>query len=644
MNEIELFLKDPYNYIENAKLKDLIDLAKKADSSYYNEKYQQPIMTDDEYDMIIDRIKILSPNNKYLTKTKVSMQEIDIKYKKKLPYKMGSMDKLRPENIDILNKFIKKYDGPWIVSDKLDGISALYVIKSNEKKLYTRGDGITGTDISNLLELININLDIKIDCAIRGELIISKENFKKYKEMANARNMVAGIVNSKKINKNNAKDIDFIAYELIDPWEPSYINQFKQLKKLKSNIVDHTVINKLNMTILSDMLKNTKINSNYECDGIILSYNNPKQRVEEGNPDYAFAFKNIEELEKAIVNVKMVEWNVSKDGYIIPKLILEPTKLSGVIINSVTAFNAKYILDNSIGKGTIIKLIRSGDVIPHILEIIKKSDKPQMPNIPYEWNKSGINIITKSNSRQQKIKELSFFCEKLDINNISEGIIEKFIDANIDSIPKILSIKKSDLTNVSNFKDKMINKIYDNIHYTIQNITLLDFMTASNIFGHGISYKKIKKILDNYPDILLLYIENSKKIMIDKIVNINGFDYITAKQFVKNLPIFLHLLNKIPLDIQNRLITNINNNNDNNNNNKFTNLIIVFSGFRNKEWEKIIENNGGEINNTISKNTSLLVSTKEDILKNTNTKIINAKKLNINILNKEEFYDQYINI
>lgn len=66
-----------------------------------------------------------------------------------------------------------------------------------------------------------------------------------------------------------------------------------------------------------------------------------------------------------------IEWNISKDGYIKPTIILEPTNIGDVEISRTTGFNAKYIYDNNIGKGTIVKLIRSGDVIPHIVEIIK---------------------------------------------------------------------------------------------------------------------------------------------------------------------------------------------------------------------------------------------------------------------------------
>jgi len=384
-------------------------------------------------------------------------------------------------------------------------------------------------------------------------------------------------------------------------------------------------------------------NAEYECDGIIIAYNSPEERIESGNPDYAFAFKNLAEQETAIVTVKYVEWNISKDGYIKPKLVLNPTKLSGVIIKNVTAFNAKYIVENKIGPNTQIKLVRSGDVIPHILEIIKSSKEPQMPiDIEYEWNDSNVDIVTKNDSIEQKIKELSYFCAKLDIKNVSEGVITKFIDAGIDTIPKILLVTKTDLMEVENFKDKMINKIYDNIHSKIQIMTLLEYMVASNTFGHGLGEKKLKKILEIHPDIIYQYIEKQPSILINLIKDIDGFDTISATQFITRLPKFLELLNQTPIEIQSRILLEVQEIKVPIPGNKLLGLKIVFSGFRNKDWETIIESQGGEITTTISKNTYLLVTTKEDIEKNTNAKIVKAFELGIKVIDKETFNKEYI--
>ena len=648
MTNLERFLKDPYEFIESASIKDLIDIAKQADNAYYNN--DNPIMEDDEYDLIIDRIKQLDKTNAYLVNpAHQQIQKVISKNKVTLPYTMGSMNKVKPDNIDFINNFKNKYKDNWIISDKLDGVSALLVIDNVAKQynLYTRGNGTIGTDITNLLDIINIkfNKTIKTKLVVRGELIMSKQKFKKYADtMANARNMVSGIVNAKTIDTTRAKDIDFVAYEVVEPWL-SYTEQFSLLNKHKILTVNHIQTKDISVPNLCKLLKERKAESEYECDGIIIAYNTPSERVPIGNPDYAFAFKNVAELETAIVTVKQVEWNVSKDGYLKPILILEPIKLSGVMIKRVTAFNAKYIVDNSIGAGTKIKLVRSGDVIPHILEVVKKSKIPDMPEDAnsYEWNESNVDIIVKNNSIEQKIKELSFFCSKLDIKNVGEGVIAKMIEVEIDTIPKILTVTKADLSEVENFKDKMVDKVYDAIHNKAKEMTLIEFMAASNAFGHGMGERKIKKILETHPDIIYLYIETDKNKLIEMIKKIDGFDTITATQFITKMSVFLELLHKIPLQIQNRLLFDTSGAENSKKNVKQLSAKIVFSGFRNKEWEKVIEEKGGEITTSVSKNTTILVTTKEDIENGTNAKLLKAKDIGVKILSKEQFEKDYIN-
>jgi DNA ligase (NAD+) len=182
MTNLERFLKDPYEFIETASIKDLIDIAKQADDAYYNN--DDPIMEDDEYDLIIDRIKQLDKTNAYLVKpAHQQIQKVTSKNKVTLPYTMGSMNKVKPDNIDFINNFKNKYKDNWVISDKLDGVSALLVIDpiTKQNNLYTRGNGTIGTDITNLLDIINIkiNKNIKTKLVVRGELIMSKSKFKK---------------------------------------------------------------------------------------------------------------------------------------------------------------------------------------------------------------------------------------------------------------------------------------------------------------------------------------------------------------------------------------------------------------------------------------------------------------------------------
>ena len=610
MELVDKFQKDPNDFIENNNnIKQLIKLAKFLSSKYHS---SAPIVSDEEYDLLIDAIRYLEPNNSFFKEIGTDCKQNNIV---ELPFYMGSMDKIKNSK-DVID-WSHKYDGPYYISDKLDGISALLELdKKNGNKLYTRGNGLKGNDITPLIKYLNIpQLDAEY-VVVRGELIMCKDKFKKYSgKMANARNLVCGTVNSKKVNKERMNDIDFVAYEIVEPWLPVK-DQFNALKIHKFKTVFNTVLDNIDIDNLSSLLKERKDNSEYDIDGMIVSYGKPKKRLEKGNPDYAFAFKQTFESQTVNVTVLDVEWNESKDGYLKPRLILEPTKLSGVTIKYVTAFNAKYVQDNNIGPNTIIKLVRSGDVIPHILQVVK-STKAKMPDIDYIWTDTKVDIIAKKQSMDGLIQSLTFSVQKLKIKNVNEGIIKKLVEKDIKTIIDLLNMSEDFLLKIDGFKEKKANLVINSIQEALKTMTLLDFMVASNTLGRGLGEKKIKKILDTYPNI----IAEHKKDVYNKILNLEGFDEVTTKLFTNNLDDFIKLFNKLPSKLQKQLLIIKEKKNVNN---RFKDLKIVFSGFRNKEWEQTIEEGGGKVVSTVSKNTDILIAKKEDIENADNSKIKKA--------------------
>lgn len=615
---LKQFLEDPFNYVEKAKLSDITKLIKYANDSYYNTDKQ--LMSDEEYDLLKDELMKRKPDHKLL---KDIGSKVHSKKKVELPYHMGSMDKIKPGK-QLVEKWIKKYKGPYVVSDKLDGTSGLLVLP--DKKLYTRGNGKVGTDISSLIPFINGIPNTKKKLVIRGELIISKANFKKFsKQYTNSRAMVNGLINKKCAVPEELKYIDFVAYELVSPHK-KISDQFKLLSKFET--VYNKKVNEISEESLSNLLKTRKNTSKYDIDGIIIVNDQKHSRNTDGNPKYAFAYKDILEEQIATTKVIKVEWNVSKDGRMKPRVFVEATKIGGITIKHVTGHNAKYIKESGIGKGAVIKLIRSGDVIPYILEVIKKV-KPEYPKIDYVWSDSGIEIlINKMNTSDQTkydmlVKNMTFFVKKMKIKYVDESIIKKFIKIGINSIPKLLKACSDDFLKVENFKERMATKVYNNIRSSLKNVKLSLLMAASNIFGSGLGEKKIALITKAYPNILA---DRSKK-LIDKIIDIDGFSTKTATEFVKGLPEFKKFLKSLPKMsfAKTKKITK---------HKHFYGKTFVFTGFRNKEWEQLIELGGGKVSGTVSGNTDVLVVKDKS---ETSSKIKKAKELNIKIIDVKQF-------
>lgn len=666
----------PIDFIINIDANKLIKLIKYTANAYYN---GESLVSDEIYDFMLDTIKYSDPTNPILEQIgwKVNSKNVV-----KLCYWMGSMNKLTPIDDILIEKWLEKNLEPYVYSIKLDGVSGLliYDLSNNKLNLYTRGDGTNGTDITHLIQYIKSIPTMKefiksvqttdfiqTKYAIRGELLISKDKFKKYSNiMANTRNMVSGLINSKNIDINRTTDIDFVAYEIIDPWYSNQIQQWETLGNLGFKVVLHEELQTTNISEWSEILSKLKKTAEYDIDGLIIQSNIILlNRNTSGNPSYAFAFKDMSLLETAKVEVLNVEWSISKDSYIIPTLNLVPTHLSGVTISSVTANNAKYVLDNKLGPGSIIELIRSGEVIPKIKRIIKSSEEAQLPTISYKWTKTNIHIIAIEKTNDQLIKELTFFFKKLDIKNIDESTVKKLIDANINTISQIMNIDQYDLTGIEGFGTKLINKIKSHINQRMQTLNMLDIMTASNAFGHNMGMRRLKKIMEFYPDIIKLYTDNENHEIIEKIKKLDGFDIITAEQFTLGLHNFIKLFNTFEPKMRKQLRLSIINfmeeqeqiqeqiqeqkeqtqeQNQINQNSKKSifGLNIVFSGIRYKELEKIIESKGGKIGSSISSKTNILITIKKELEAGTNSKIIKAKQLNIPIYTKEEFETLYM--
>ena len=627
---IKLYKKNGLKSILSLQEEKIIKMLKYLDNQYYNCQEDKLLLLNDlEYDVLRDYAKNNFSNHSYF---KSIGSPIKSNEKVSLPIFMGSMNKIKPETNDLSN-WLKKYKGQYIISAKLDGVSGLYVKENNLEKLYTRGDGFFGKDISHLIPFLKIP-NLNQDIIIRGEFIISKDLFKeKYEnEFSNIRNLVSGIINTKNINER-INDVHFVIYELIQPILTP-LNQLQYLRNCNFELVYHIEKELITEELLKEEILFLKKNYIYEIDGIIITNNDIYER-KIGNPEHSFAYKMIldEQIKEAIV--KDVIWEASKDGYLKPRIEIEPLMIGNVKISFLNGFNGAYIKNNKINTGSKLSIIRSGEVIPHILEINSFSQEGKMPNVLYKWSESQIDIILEDlDNEMVKKKKIVLFLKTIGVEDISEGIVKKIIEKGHDSIEKIVDLKVKDYLEINGFQEKMANKIHDGIKKSLENVGLEELMAASNIFVRGTSINKIRLILDNIPEILNKDLSNVEKI--NKITKIKGMSLKSATDFVERLPIFFDFCEKI-LDKNkiNQLFST-----------KKENIIIkhelykkniVITGFRDANLKKWIESVGAMIGNTISNKTYLVITS----LNNGNNKIKEATKLNIPIYLLNDFMEKY---
>lgn len=523
----------------------------------------------------------------------------------------------------------------YIIEDKLDGVSCLMVMTNGKIKLYTRGDGEVGADISYLAQYFStIPKNLGVTLNVRGELIMKQNVFeKKYsKEYANPRNMVAGRIGGKTVRKG-LDDIDFVVYEIVGNGtmdKPS--DQLDYLDSLGFTTVRRELIKDITIDTLMETLIRFKSTSQYEIDGIIVQPNLPYERNTYGNPEYAFAFKMRLEGNLVEADVVGVDWNVSKWGRLKPRVEIKPVKLGGVTITWATGFNAKFIHDNSIGPGSVIEITRSGDVIPYIVKVVKKANEPDMPEIPYKWNETGVDIYTEEFGDEMCVKLIANFFAKLGIKHVGEKNVSKIYEAGYDTLLKIISASKEDFMEIPGFGSRLAERTHDNIHQGMRDLSLPTVLGASGVFGFGLGRKKITTLMDDIPNILEIYKKMTKKELLNRVLRVEGFSDKTAQKIVENVEWadkFIAALKNFATFKETLTIGD-----------NMKDMKIVFTGFRDKKLEEEVVARGGKITTSVSKNTTVLVVSSK--AGKPSGKMKKALDLGVEVLDKQEFIDKYI--
>ena len=559
----------------------------------------------------------------------------------RLPLHMGSMDKVKLGSSS-LRSFIKKYTADKCIMDKLDGSSMLIDLRdASNIKAYTRGNGTFGQDISAKASYIrgleHINTSA-IGGFIRGEAIVNKTTWEKISEKAaNARNYVAGVINRKEITPDDLANIEFVAYEWIsDSSEKLSISE--QLTKLQTHkylTVRHKIYKIESEEDLPAILIDYRKTSDYEIDGIIVQENVYHPRNTSGNPKYAKAFKMNELDDSAITRVQKIEWNPSKANLLKPVVYFDKIHLTGVDIVKATGHNAKNIVNMSIGKGALIKVIRSGGVIPKIIEVIEKAE-PELPKVEFEWDANGTDIVLKDagGNKTIAVKKMEYFIETLGISFLKIGMLNKLYEKGCKTIYDILFLTSDVIMSyeLPGIKVKTATKIADSIKHGLNNCTI-DLLAAATPYFSGIAKKKMKLLVKSLPDWLKL----SKETLKVKINEIDGFSEKSSISILNGIDTFKDFYKAYQLtgftvkdEVKETSETVISG--------KLSGNVYVFTGFRDKDLKTKIELNGGKVVDSITKKNGVthLIRKTEDTMNAKIKKIMDDKDNPIKVVTKSD--------
>ena len=609
-------------------------------------------VTDDIYDEIYFNIKSKYPNNTYFNKVGSNVKSGKIK----LDIPMGSASELKKGDWDKWKLPIE-----YVISNKLDGVSCrLYYEYGKLVKAVSRGNGYESQDITkhvmkikNVKKQLNQNINIKI----RGEIIVPKTNINLMLDEIenetgarpkNQRNSVSGFINSKNGVDSVARNVNFIAYK-IEEWSKSEYEMFKYLEhELEFDTTEyHLIDGNYTEEKLVNILKDVKDNYTYECDGLIITQN-ITQPGYEGYETNSIKRKSSRKFKVGLSDnittseVISITWNISKDGLFKPVVQIKPVQLAGVTVTQATGHNYKNIIDNRIGKGAIITISRSGEVIPWIQNVIKPCedniDNYDLPNSQL-YKISGVdikftNIITEDDydidsevkfyRKEQNIKKLVYFCNCLDVEQAGDGNIRKLTNnkdlVGESLIPKIYGIKDLILEPVETFISTIgVNGrlFYNSLHQKLKECTESRFFDAVGCFGRGIGETKLDKIYNRYQTL---------NVSLEQVLSTPGFAEKTSEQYNNHMMNYFNWVdwlsdNNIHLKTPDLY------------SGECSDLSVCFTGIRDSNIENFIKLNGGRIVSSVTKDCNLLIC---DSLNSNSGKMKKAIEKQIEIINYEE--------
>ena len=641
------FRSNGIGYIESLSEHNVSQIIREANTNYYNSTNDESdprLLSDNEFDVLKEYMERIYPTNPVLREIGAPIT----KGKVLLPENMPSMNKIKPTT-GALQSWLLDYSGPYCITPKMDGVSGMYVVDEfGKSSMFTRGDGKYGQNVSHLIPFMN--LPKKPQMIIRGEFEITRHKFStKYTDkFKNARNFVSGVINQKTRDPEKYSDVDFVAYETIHPhMKPS--EQFIFLEMHDIPHVPHVLVDTLTNEDLSKRLLEIRANHIYDTDGLVVANDALYERTPE-NPKHSFAFKQVLSDQTAEVKVLGVEWTPSKDGMLKPVVHIEPVTLSGVKIEYVTGFNAKFIRDNRIGVGALITVVRSGDVIPHIMGVVEPAEYPMMPTVDYIESASGVDaiIVNIETNPIVLLKRVTGFFRGIEVDGMGPGNVKRILatnDGQFNSIAKIIHMTVDDFLMVDGFKTTIATKLHSNIRSALDRTDISIIMPATNLFGRGVGTRTIRAIMKKYPNILVSGDNDTAKIYM--ITSIDGIELKTAEKFVAGIDPFIEFMKEAGLfdrfvGSENTDLgapaahTNVSQNHP------LYGKRIVFTGFRDKVLSSRLELLGIDIVPSIGKNTYMVVVKNPDDVLTLSDKVAKAKDMGIRIMDKATFVAKFV--
>ena len=652
------------------RIDELIKKLNKANYEYYT--LDNPSITDQEYDDMMDELIKLETNNPNLVRNDSPTLRVGgevISSFTKVTHNVPMMSLADVFNIDEIREFDsrvrKVVSNPSYVCElKIDGLSVSLVYEKGKLvRAATRGDGVVGEDIThNVRTIKNVPLSLSrdIDIEVRGEIYMPISSFNKLNEerlkkgepeFANPRNAAAGSVRQLDSKIASRRNLSTFLYHLPNPEDYDIKSQMDALEFMKDlgftvnpNIKRIDNINDIESYI--EKYSELRDSLEYDIDGIVIKVDNLSMQKKLGStakvPRWAIAYKF--PAKQVLTKLIDIEFCVGRTGKITPRADLAPVRLAGSVVRSATLNNEDYIKSKDIRIGDTVSIRKAGDIIPEVVEVIK--DRRDGSETPFEMitncpicgsllvrkENEAAYFCTNKNCDARKIEGLIHYVSRdaMFIEGFGDAIVEDFYNYGyLRRIPDFyyLKDKASNLQELEGFGKKSIDNLLNSIEKSKSN------SLERLIFGLGIKLVGKKKA-----SILAKQFNNIDNLMnatFDDLNSISDIGDKIAKSIVNYFSENKELIEELKnIGINMEYLGGNTVSNDN-----FLGLHFVLTGtlenLTRNEAKKLIEDAGGDVTSSVSKNTYAVIAGVSP-----GSKYEKAVKLGIPIWNEEELMNK----
>ena len=656
------------------KKEQIIELIEKIEElNYHYYTLDSPLVSDGEYDKLYDKLKALEKESGYRSNNSPTQKvggEVLEKFEKHFHIsRLYSQDKA--QTYEDLNDWIKRVgrlrkayndshkdslpEIEFIMEYKFDGLTINLTYENGIlKNASTRGNGIVGEEISaqaKTIKSIPLNIDEKSILEIQGEALMPLSELEKYNkkndiQLKNARNAAAGAIRN--LNPNETRKRNLIAFFYnISTTDLDFASEEDMLEFLKiENFNVHSYHKKVKSydEIISELQKIEEERKTLDIltDGVVIKINDKKTQKALGYtnkfPRWSVAFKF--EAEEYTTTLLDVVRNVGRTGRVTPSALLEPVDFSGVTVSRATLNNYDDIERKKIKIGSKVFIRRSNDVIPEILGVVDE-DQPDTKVIekptycPYcgsELIEGNVHIMCPNSisCTPQLLARMEHFASRnaMDIEGLSEKTIAQLMnELNIKDIYEIYDLTYEDLINLDRFGDKKTKNLLNSIEDS-KDRDLNRFIYAIGIPNVG--ERTARDLANRFESF-----DNLRNANVDQLVDIEDIGLIIAENIVEffhddNINGAIDTLLSKGIKINEKVNDNVSN--------KLDGKTFVITGtinnYKRDDIKELIENNGGIVTTSVSKNTDVLICGQK-----AGSKLTKARDLGIEIYENEKLYE-----